>query len=77
MILRDQCRAARAFLEWSQSDLADAAYLSLSTVRDFETGRREPTRNNLLAIKIAFEEAGIAFTNGDEPGVKLTGKRSA
>jgi len=77
MISRGQCRAARAYLEWSQTYLAQAAHVSESTVRDFEKGRREPTRNNLLAIKIAFEEAGIAFTNGDEPGVKLTGNRSA
>jgi len=77
MISRGQCRAARAYLEWSQTHLAQAAHVSESTVRDFEKGRREPTRNNLLAIKIAFEDAGIAFTNGDEPGVKLTGNRSA
>lgn len=70
MIRRDQCRAARGFLEWSQQDLADAANVSLSTVRDFEKGRREPIRNNLLAMRKVFEDAGLEFTNGDAPGLR-------
>ena len=40
----EQCRAARAWLDWSQNDLADAANISLSTVRDFEKGRRDSDR---------------------------------
>ncbi len=70
MIRRDQCRAARGFLDWSQQDLADAANVSLSTVRDFEKGRREPIRNNLFAMRTVFEDAGLEFTNGDAPGVR-------
>jgi hypothetical protein len=31
------------------------------TVRDFEAGRREPTRNNLTAMKAASEAGGIVF----------------
>ncbi|SDF55578.1 hypothetical protein SAMN05216241_101448 [Limimonas halophila] len=30
MIRRDQCRAARGFLDWSQQDLAEAANISPS-----------------------------------------------
>jgi hypothetical protein len=33
--------------------------VSLSTVRDFEKGRRFPIVNNLEAIARAFEEAGL------------------
>ena len=59
MITPAQCRAARALLDWSQQDLAKAAHLGLSTIRDFEKGRRVPTHNNLRGIKLALEEAGV------------------
>ena len=73
MIAREQCRAGRALVEWSQGRLGEAAHLSLSTVRDFEKGRRKPTHNNLQAIKLALEEAGVEFIseNGGGPGVRL------
>jgi hypothetical protein len=41
------------------------------TVRDFENGKSRPRRASLAAIQRAFEDAGVVFTNGDEPGVKL------
>ena len=59
MITPAQCRAARALLDWSQQDLAKAAHLGLSTIRDFEKSRRVPTHNNLHRIKLALEEAGV------------------
>lgn len=59
MITPAQCRAARALLDWSQQDLAKAAHLGLSTIRDFEKGRRVPTHNNLRGIKLALEEGGV------------------
>lgn len=59
MIAPAQCRAARALLDWSQLDLAKAANLGLSTIRDFEKGRRVPTHNNLRGIRIALEEGGV------------------
>lgn len=59
-----QCRAARAWLEWPQDQLAKAASVGVSTVRDFEAGRREPTRNNLAAMKVALEKGGVSFVDG-------------
>lgn len=59
MITPAQCRAARALLDWSQQDLAKAAHLGLSTIRDFEKGRRVPTHNNMRGIKLALEEGGV------------------
>ncbi len=61
MITPAQCRAARALLDWSQLDLAQAAHLGLSTIRDFEKGRRVPTHNNLRGIKLALEEGGVVI----------------
>ena len=56
-----QCRTARAWLDISQDDLAKAANVSLSTVRDFEKGRRIPIGNNLNAMQAALEGRGISF----------------
>ncbi|PSJ54899.1 XRE family transcriptional regulator [Mesorhizobium ephedrae] len=58
----EQCRAARGWLDLSQSDLAEAAHVSLSTVRDFEKGRRVPIGNNLTAMRAALEAKGIQLT---------------
>lgn len=68
MITPEQCRAARGWLDWTQEELAEEANVSLSTVRDFEKGRRVPIANNVLAIQNALERAGVTFTSdGDEP----------
>jgi len=66
-----QCRAARGLVEMNQSDLAAAASISRNVIVDFEKGRRVPTRNNLAAIRHELEAAGVEFTNGNAPGVKL------
>jgi len=58
----EQCRAARGFVDWSQSDLAGAATVSLSTVRDFEKGRRVPIANNLMAMESALRAKGVLIS---------------
>lgn len=59
MLAPEQSRAARGWLDWSQEELAKRANVSLSTVRDFEKGRRTPIGNNLAAMMHALEAAGI------------------
>jgi ribosome-binding protein aMBF1 (putative translation factor) len=56
-----QSRAARGWLGWSQTDLANRAEVSLSTVRDFELGNRTPIPVTLGAMRRTFEEAGVRF----------------
>jgi len=55
----------------TQGKLATAAEVSKSVVVDFENGHRVPNRNNLTAIQRALEDAGVEFTNGGQPGVRL------
>lgn len=65
MITPAQSRAARGWLDWSQEELAKRATVSLSTVKDFERGRRTPIGNNLSAISQAFEAAGMQLLTDD------------
>jgi len=68
MITPAQSRAARALLDWNQPQLAEASKTGVSTVRDFETGKRSPMTNNLAAIRTALEAAGVQFLDvGDDP----------
>lgn len=54
-----QCRAARAWLGWTQRDLAERAGVDMATVRTFEGGSRKTLRQTVLALKMAFFAAGV------------------
>jgi transcriptional regulator with XRE-family HTH domain len=73
LITPGQCRAARALLDITQPELAEAAGVGLSTVVDFEKSRRDISRAALHAILRALDKAGVQFIarNGGGPGVRL------
>jgi transcriptional regulator with XRE-family HTH domain len=62
---------ARGGLAMTAEALAAAAGVSKVTLSDFELGKRTPHPRTLDAIRAALEAAGIEFTNGDQPGVRL------
>jgi hypothetical protein len=71
-ISSQQSRAARGLLDWKLADLAAASGLGLSTIKHFEVSVRRTTRANLMAIRDAFEQAGVIFeSDGESVGVKL------
>lgn len=72
----EQCRAARAWLNWPQDALAKAASVGVSTVRDFEAGRRDPTRNNLAAMQVALEKGGVSFLDSEKEQGVVAAKQS-
>ena len=79
MIISEQLRAARGLVGWSQSALAKASGLALSTIKRME-GDRGPLRSsaeNVLKVQQALEGAGVIFIDADDdgPGVRLRGKR--
>ena len=56
-----QCRSARSFLGISRKALGAAAGVTGMTIQSFERGGRMPHYNNLVRVRIAFEERGIQF----------------
>jgi transcriptional regulator with XRE-family HTH domain len=67
-----QCRMARAGVGYGVRELAAAAKVSVDTVARFERGE-ELKERTIEALQRALEAAGVEFTNGDRPGVRLTG----
>ena len=52
----EQCRAARGLLGWSQSQLADRANVSRTTIANFEAGRPLATNNHIALTTVLLNE---------------------
>lgn len=72
MLSSEQCRAARALLNWTQADLAERTSISAVSIRAFERGG-EMRGSNQKLIRLTFESSGIIFIaeNGGGAGVRL------
>ena len=73
MVSPEQCRAARALLNWTQAELAERVSISAVSIRAFEKGG-EMRDSNLKLLRMTFEAAGVTFIpeNGGGAGVRLS-----
>jgi transcriptional regulator with XRE-family HTH domain len=71
VIVREQIRAARGLLGWTQRDLAAAAAQPVGAIKAVESGR-DVRVSALAAIEKALTEAGVMF---QEPGDVRDGGR--
>jgi transcriptional regulator with XRE-family HTH domain len=80
MLTGAQMRMARGYLRWSVKDLADASGVSGTTIKRMEESEGVPKSiaDNLLAIQLAFESAGLEFIseNGGGVGVRVRERKS-
>jgi transcriptional regulator with XRE-family HTH domain len=68
-----QVRMARAALNWTVRELAEAAQVHRNTIKNIETGKYAGDAATLAAIEAALKRAGVVFIeeNGGGPGVRL------
>ena len=68
-----QIAAARTLLGMSQVDLAARSNISVPTLKRMEgsDGAASGLTNNVAAVRAALEAAGVEFTNGGQPGVRM------
>jgi len=70
-ITGDQIRAARRLLGWSQRQVSRESGVSISTISKIESGLF--VSEYLLAkVAVALLDAGVEFTVGQRPGVRLS-----
>jgi transcriptional regulator with XRE-family HTH domain len=66
-----QLRMARAAVGWGVRELAEKAGVTANTVTRIENGA-DAKQSTMDALQGALEAAGVEFTNGEQPGVRLT-----
>ena len=73
VVTSEQVRAARALIRWEQRDLAETSKVSLPSIKRLETtpGPLAAQARTIEALRSALEAAGVEFTNGDQPGVRM------
>lgn len=72
-----QVRMARAALNWTVRDLAEAAGVHRNTITNLETGRYAGDAATLATLETVLRRAGIDFIdeNGGGPGVRLRNRQ--
>jgi DNA-binding XRE family transcriptional regulator len=68
-----QVRMARAALDWTVRDLAEATGLHRNTITNIEVGRYAGSQDTISLIESVLRSAGVEFIaeNGGGPGVRL------
>jgi transcriptional regulator with XRE-family HTH domain len=77
----EQIRAARGLLGWSQAELAEAAGLSVPTIKRMEREDGEGpavSDDARTAVQVSLEKAGVEFIaeNGGGTGVRLKKRKN-
>ncbi len=67
----EMCRAARAYLDWTQADLAERAAVSRGTVRDYEANAHAVHRSTPALLRKALEDGGVKLEGRDDGGMAL------
>ncbi len=76
MITAAQIRAARAFLDWSQSDLARETGVARRTIISLETETAATTPETMEKLIAVFKANGVRFVSeGRELGVMVRPRR--
>jgi DNA-binding XRE family transcriptional regulator len=77
----ETCRAARALLGLSQTELGRRAGVTLLTVANYESGKtKDPALSTWRSIRSALEKAGVRFIDESDdhgPGVLMKKVRGA
>ena len=73
IIAAAQCRAARALLEWTVAQLAEAARVDPEVIKHLEARFRRPSPEDQRQIRKALEDGGVVFIaeNGGGVGARL------
>ena len=69
IIAAAQCRAARALLEWTESQLAEAASVDIEVIKHLEARFRRPSTDDQRRIRKALEDGGVVLIGEDGGGV--------
>ena len=75
MINKEQLRAARAWLNMSQQDLATAAKVGKRTIADFERGATLPHERTLRDVEQTLIALGVEFQFEGSIGVGVRIRR--
>ena len=59
-----QCRAARAYLGWTQTELSRRSSVGSTAIKDFEGEKRLTHSSIRRQLQRTFEDAGVSFPSG-------------
>jgi hypothetical protein len=68
IIAAAQCRAARALLEWTEAQLAEAAAVDIEVIKLLEARFRRPSPDEQHRIRKALEDGGVVLIDDSGDG---------